>query len=237
MIRHIPNILTLPNLFCGALAVISVLFLHVEEALVLQAISLIADFLDGLIARKLNVAGPLGVQLDSLADVISFGIFPGAVVYMLLVQSWDIDPGMSDLESRLLLYPAFLLPVFGALRLARFNISTDQGDKFIGMPIPSMSIFFAGLLMIQLNGDIRMIEFIENKWFLYGSILLFAYLMNSPWIHFKIKPDKKTFSNPFILLLAGAIIGLIIFYPFLAPTIGIVLYSTFSIISHLLKLS
>lgn len=123
------------------MAVISVLFLHVEEALVLQAISLIADFLDGLIARKLNVAGPLGVQLDSLADVISFGIFPGAVVYMLLVQSWDIDPGMSDLESRLLLYPAFLLPVFGALRLARFNISTDQGDKFIGMPIPSMSIF------------------------------------------------------------------------------------------------
>ena len=86
MIRHIPNILTLLNLFCGALAVISVLFLHVEEALVLQAISLIADFLDGLIARKLNVAGPLGVQLDSLADVISFGIFPGAVVYILFLS-------------------------------------------------------------------------------------------------------------------------------------------------------
>ncbi len=237
MVKHFPNVLTLLNLFCGALAVVSVLFLHVEEALILQAISLVADFFDGLLARKLGVAGPLGVQLDSLADVVSFGMFPGAVVYMLLVQSWNIDPGMSNLEDRLLLYPAFLLPVFGALRLARFNISTDQGDKFIGLPIPAMSLFFAGLLLIQLNGDIPMIEFIEKKWFLYGSILLFAYLMNSHWVHFKIKPDKKTFSNPFILLLVGAIIGLIIFYPFLAPTLGIVLYSAFSIISNFVKLS
>ncbi len=237
MVKHFPNVLTLLNLFCGALAVVSVLFLHVEEALILQAISLVADFFDGLLARKLGVAGPLGVQLDSLADVVSFGMFPGAVIYMLLVQSWNIDPGMSNLEDRLLLYPAFLLPVFGALRLARFNISTDQGDKFIGLPIPAMSLFFAGLLLIQLNGDIPMIEFIEKKWFLYGSILIFAYLMNSQWVHFKIKPDKKTFSNPFILLLVGAIIGLIIFYPFLAPTLGIVLYSVFSIISNFVKLS
>ncbi len=71
MVKHFPNVLTLLNLFCGALAVVSVLFLHVEEALILQAISLVADFFDGLLARKLGVAGPLGVQLDSLADVVS----------------------------------------------------------------------------------------------------------------------------------------------------------------------
>lgn len=236
MLRHLPNILTLTNLFCGALAVISILYLHVEEALLLQGISLVADFLDGIIARRLKVDGPLGVELDSLADVVSFGVFPGAVVYVMLAQSWHIDPAMSSWNDRLLLYPAFILTVFAGLRLARFNISTGQSDKFIGLPSPAMAMFFAGLLLIQLEGDIAMIELIEEKWFLYGSVILFSYLMNSHWIHFKIKPDKKTWTDPYILFLAGSVIGLIIFYPSIALTSTVILYSGLSIISNFVKL-
>lgn len=236
MLKHLPNALTLLNLFCGALAVVSVLNLHVEEALVLHLISLVADFLDGLIARKLKVDGPLGVELDSLADVISFGVFPSAIVYTLLVQSWNIDPGMSPLEDRIYLYPAFLLAVFGGLRLARFNISTTQSDKFIGIPIPAMAMFFAGLLLIQRDGNIALIELIEAKWFLYGSVLLFSFLMNSQLVHFKIKPNKSFLTNPFVLLLFGGIIGLAIYYPAVALTGSIILYSGLSIISNFVKI-
>lgn len=236
MLKHLPNALTLLNLFCGALAVVSVLNLHVEEALVLHLISLVADFLDGLIARKLKVDGPLGVELDSLADVISFGVFPSAIVYTLLVQSWNIDPGMSPLEDRIYLYPAFLLAVFGGLRLARFNISTTQSDKFIGIPIPAMAMFFAGLLLIQRDGNIALIELIEAKWFLYGSVLLFSFLMNSQFVHFKIKPNKSFLTNPFVLLLFGGIIGLAIYYPAVALTGSIILYSGLSIISNFVKI-
>lgn len=236
MIKNIPNALTLLNLFCGALAVVSILNLHVEEALILHGISLVADFLDGILARKLKVDGPLGVQLDSLADVISFGVFPSAIVYVLLAQSWDIDPARSAWEDRMYLYPAFILAVFGGLRLARFNISTEQSDKFIGIPIPAMAMFFAGLLLIQREGNIAMIELIENKMFLYGSVLIFAFLMNSRLVHFKIKPDKSFLTNPFIILLGSAIIGLAIFYPSLTLTAGILLYSCLSIISNFVKI-
>lgn len=236
MIKNIPNALTLLNLLCGALAVVSILNLHVEEALILHGICLVADFLDGMLARKLKVDGPLGVQLDSLADVISFGVFPSAIVYVLLAQSWDIDPAMSAWDDRIYLYPAFLLAVFGGLRLARFNISTEQSDKFIGIPIPAMAMFFAGLLLIQREGNIAMIEMIENTWFLYGSVILFSFLMNSKLVHFKIKPDKKFLTNPFVILLGSAIIGLAIFYPSLTLTAGILLYSCLSIISNFVKI-
>ncbi len=236
MIKNIPNVLTLLNLFCGALAVVSVLHLHIEEAMILHAICLLADFLDGMIARKLKVDGPLGVQLDSLADVVSFGVFPSAIIYVLLAQSWDIDPAMSSLNDRIYLYPAFLLAVFGGLRLARFNIATEQSDKFIGIPTPAMAMFFAGLMLIQREGNITMIEIIENKWFLYGSVILFAYMMNSNLVHFKFKLDKKFLTNPFILLLGGAIIGMAIFYPYMTLTGGILLYSCLSIISNFVKI-
>ena len=236
MLKQLPNALTLLNLFCGALAVVSVLHLHIEEALVLHVISLIADFMDGIIARKLKVDGPLGVELDSLADVVSFGVFPSAIVYTLLVQSWNIDPAMSPFEDRLYLYPAFLLAAFGGLRLARFNISTTQSDKFVGIPIPAMSMFFAGLLLIQMDGNIALIEIIEAKWFLYGSVLLFSFMMNSKLVHFKIKPNKEFLTNPFVLILIGGIAGLAIYYPALSLTGGIILYSCLSIISNFVKI-
>jgi len=236
MIKNIPNALTLLNLFCGALAVVSILNLHIEEALVLHGICLLADFLDGLIARKLKVDGPLGVQLDSLADVVSFGVFPSAIVYVFLAQSWDIDPAMSTLSDRMYLYPAFLLAVFGGLRLARFNISTEQSDKFIGIPIPAMAMFFAGLLLIQQDGNIALIEIIEKKWFLYGSVIIFSFLMNSKFDHFKIKPTKEFLTQPFIILLLGSIVGLVIFYPVISLSAGILLYSCLSIISNFVKI-
>ena len=137
MLRHLPNVLTLLNLLCGCLAILSLIFFQIKEALIFQCISLIADFFDGYLARKLKVAGPLGVQLDSLADVISFGFFPGIVVYSLLANGLTIDQSTTSILNKWMLIPAFMLTLSAAYRLAKFNISTDQKDHFIGLPTPA----------------------------------------------------------------------------------------------------
>lgn len=234
--KHIPNILTMLNLFCGALAVVSVLFLHVEEALILQGISLTADLLDGMLARKLKVAGPLGIQLDSLADVISFGMVPGAVIYMTLVQSLNIDPAVGTWSERFALLPALLIPVFAGLRLARFNISTNQSDHFIGLPTPAMSMFFTGWLLIILGGNLNFIEYLEEPVYIYGFIIIFSYMMNSKWIHFKLKFNKGSLSNPLIIWLLGAVVGLVAFYPYFALSASVLLYIILSLVSNFVNI-
>lgn len=236
MAAFIPNFLTMINLFCGALATISILHGHVKEALILHLICLVVDFLDGVIARKLNVAGPLGVQLDSLADVVSFGVFPGAIVYVMLSQSLVIDPFTSPFAQRIYLYPAFIITVFAALRLARFNISTEQSDKFIGLPSPAAAMFFSGLLIIQLYGGAEFIHRFSKPEFLYAMVILFSYLMNSHFIHFKIKPDRTFFKQPYLVILAGMAVGLVVFYPAISVSLIILLYSTLSIISNFIKI-
>lgn len=236
MLKHLPNTLTLINLFCGALAVVSIFHLHVEEALIFQGISLVTDFLDGMLARKLKVNSPLGIQLDSLADVVSFGVFPGAVVYITLVQALNIDPSGGDWLDRAMLYPAFILTVFAGLRLGRFNISDDQSDKFIGLPTPAMGMFFTGWLLIQKGGNIDLISYLKDSSLIYLFIILFSYLMNSKIVHFKIKFNKETLSNPYILLLLGSIVGMGIFYPYVMLSASILLYILFSIISNFVKI-
>jgi len=99
-----------------------------------------------------------------------------------------------------------------------------------------MAMFFAGLLLIQQDGNIALIEIIEKKWFLYGSVIIFSFLMNSKYDHFKIKPSKAFLTNPYIVLLIGSIIGLAIFYPVISLSAGILMYSCLSIISNFVKI-
>ena len=136
----IPNIITLSNLAMGCLAI---KFLFEGKPLVAVAciaIGLLADFLDGAVARLLKVSSELGKQLDSLADMVSFGVVPGVILYYLLSQNTNFA------------IFGFLVTLFSAIRLGKFNLDTRQSDSFIGLPTPACTIFILGLLLLfELN--------------------------------------------------------------------------------------
>lgn len=137
MIRHLPNLLTCCNLLTGAAGII---YLLQEPGLVPAAwfvwIALLFDFLDGFTARVFNVSSPIGKELDSLADVISFGLLPSVLVYTLV---------QTQIQNPYLPWVALVIAVFSALRLAKFNIDDTQTDSFRGLPTPANALFITGL--------------------------------------------------------------------------------------------
>ena len=136
----IPNLLTLSNLLCGSLAVVSALEGDLVRVFWLVMLSALCDFLDGFAARLLNQYSALGVQLDSLADMVSFGLVPSMVTFSILRTL-----GFGG-ECGVCCYVAFIIVLFSALRLARFNIDESQHEEFLGLPTPACSIFDKGLL-------------------------------------------------------------------------------------------
>jgi len=147
--RLIPNLLTAGNLVGGILAIIFTLEGHIYWAPYCILISALLDFLDGFVARLLQVQSELGKQLDSLADMVTFGVAPGIIVYTILQRSTRNDDFLWWWP-----YIAFLIPVFALFRLAKFNLDERQSTGFIGLPTPAMTIFFAAipLMMADLIG-------------------------------------------------------------------------------------
>lgn len=151
MKKHIPNSITLMNAFSGAIAIACTLEGKFEYVPYLIAFSLLADFLDGMIARALDIKSELGKQLDSLADMVSFGVLPSMILYMLMKESLY---GASSISSFLgFEVLAFLVAVFAALRLGKFNIDTRQSDSFIGLPTPAATLFVLGILLIHQHSN------------------------------------------------------------------------------------
>ena len=134
--KHIPNMLTAGNLLSGVMAIVFTLYAgRPDIAMWLIVLSAVFDFFDGLVARLLGVASAIGKDLDSLADVVSFGLAPAGLVYYGLYQ---IDP------NNVLNYGVFLIVAFAALRLAKFNNDTRQSTSFLGLPVPSNALFWLG---------------------------------------------------------------------------------------------
>lgn len=136
MKRQIPNLITLGNLFCGVMATYNAAFGRFEYAVIFILLGIFFDFFDGMAARLLNVASPLGKELDSLADLITSGIAPGFILFSIL---WNHN------SSILIKYIAFLIPVFAAYRLAKFNLDERQTHSFIGLPAPANALLWAGI--------------------------------------------------------------------------------------------
>ena len=132
----IPNLLTLSNLFCGAMAVVAALEGNLVLAFWLVMLSALCDFLDGFAARLLNQYSALGVQLDSLADMVSFGLVPSTVVFS-ICRTLGLGAEFTALS-----YIPFIIVLFSALRLARFNIDDSQHVEFLGLPTPACALFF-----------------------------------------------------------------------------------------------
>jgi len=145
MKKQIPNLITLGNLLCGVLASLFAAVGHLRLAALFICLGIFLDFFDGMAARLLNVASPLGKELDSLADLVTSGVAPGFILMALL---WDND------ISRWLAYLALLMPLFAAYRLAKFNLDTRQSHSFLGLPVPANALIWVGLAIAS-NSPIK----------------------------------------------------------------------------------
>ena len=209
--QHIPNAITCGNLISGCL---SILFLSqnmpVKAALMIFIAGLF-DFLDGFSARLLHAHSPIGADLDSLSDVVSFGVAPGFILYYLMRHAHDL-PILTLFNINVLPCLAFLLPVFAAIRLAKFNIDDTQKTSFWGLPAPGMAIFIASLplALAQMghlkNGDL-------GYWACFGIALIFSFMMVSHlrFFSFKMKSVKWKGNEVRWIFLIGAIVSFAVF--------------------------
>lgn len=240
--KKIPNFFTLLNLLFGCCAIVFALqtesinitqgdeftTFSVPERLyyaaICIAIAAFIDFLDGFLARLLNAAGDMGKQLDSLSDVVSFGVAPAVILFQFLRLSYMRQENGIDINIGWLL-PAFLFACAGAYRLARFNIDSTQTYGFKGVPIPAAGLVVASLPLIAFynyyDGAVNAIIF--NKWFLYALIIVLSYLMISklPIMGLKFKDYSLQNNIPKIILLIVAIIAAVLFKWMAVPVIFI----------------
>ncbi len=243
--KIIPNLFTLLNLFFGCLAVILILqngiialdntdgsgqqLIGMPEKTALASIFIglaaLVDFLDGLVARLFKATSPLGKELDSLADVVSFGVAPGMILYQLLRLSFAQQADGLDVSAVWLL-PALLIPCAAAYRLARFNIDSSQEYGFKGVPTPAAGLLIASLPLIRWYTNSRLVEMaLLNKWVLYGLILIVGYLMvsNLPLMAMKFNNSSLRSNMPKIILLVLAIVAAI-FLQWLAVPVVFLFY-------------
>lgn len=143
--RHIPNITTCCNLFCGCVAAVMAFRADYEAAILFIILGAVFDFFDGMLARLFHVSGPLGKELDSLADDITFGFAPSAIVFSLFGEVHY--PAFLLPVADYLPYTAFLIAIFSALRLGKFNIDPRQSSSFIGLPTPANALFWGSLVV------------------------------------------------------------------------------------------
>ncbi|WMX13261.1 CDP-alcohol phosphatidyltransferase family protein [Aureispira sp. CCB-E] len=187
--KHIPNTVTLSNLLCGCLALISIFTNQLEMVPFFIAVSLLADYFDGLLARLLKVNSPMGRELDSLADMVSFGVVPGAMLYYLINQANGIAGIDFGDTSTLVGLVGFLVTLFSCIRLAKFNLDTRQTEGFVGLNTPACTIFVLGLLLITLGNLYGMRNVVLNEVFLYSISAILSYLLIAeiPMFSFKFK--------------------------------------------------
>lgn len=237
--KQIPNLFTLLNLVFGCLAIIFTLqngilitvnaegteLLYIPEKIWMASLFIglaaVVDFLDGFVARLFKASSEMGKQLDSLADLVSFGVAPGVIIYQFLRLSFAQEEGGLEV-SVLWLLPALLIPCAAAWRLARFNLDTSQSYSFKGMPVPAVGIFVASLPLIYWNVNEESIRnLLLNKWFLYGLLLLLSWLMVStlPLMALKFKDFSLRNNLPKYLLVLIAIAALLLLKWLAVPVI------------------
>lgn len=188
MKKHIPNILTLLNLFCGCCALVCLFSTDFDTATLFLVVSGLCDFLDGMVARLLNVKSEFGKEVDSLADMVSFGVVPGAIVYMLLYNpQLFITDEFHPLSINGLAMPAFIISAFSCYRLAKFNLDTRQTQDFIGLNTPSNTMFFIGILYMAKENVFGLAHTIQSPAFLYSLIPLSSLLLISEIPMFSMK--------------------------------------------------
>ncbi len=206
MIRHLPQLLTLLNVLSGSIAVVFAVLNELHLAAFFVIIGIFFDFFDGLAARMLDAQSELGIQLDSLADMVTCGLVPGIIMFQLLGMSqtggWnvaDFNPALREgpLElNSLVPFAGFLITLASAYRLARFNIDEDQVTSFIGLPTPANALLIISFPLILLyQGNDSLNALILNPWFLLAVTVVSSVLLNANIPLFALKFKNWSFKD------------------------------------------
>lgn len=236
--KHIPNTITLLNAFCGGVAIIFIIAGKFEIAAIFFALGITFDFLDGFLARILDVKSELGLQLDSLADMVTSGVVPGLIMFQLFrksLGSWDSSIRFEDYQSvDFLPFLGLLITMASVYRLAKFNIDENQTSSFIGLPTPAntLLIFSFPLMLIYSNYE-WVNELLQNRYVLIVITLLSSYLLNSSIHLFGLKFSDFSWKNNkirYAFLLASVV--LLVLFKFAAIPLIIGLYLILSFVKY-----
>jgi CDP-diacylglycerol--serine O-phosphatidyltransferase len=222
--KHLPNAITCANLFSGCIGIVYAFQGNLEFAAYFVVLSGIFDFFDGMVARLLNVKSAIGKELDSLADMVSFGFLPGVVMYQLLLRS---TPEFFESTPAFLPYLAFIITVFSALRLAKFNIDTRQTEEFIGLNTPMNTLFIVSLPFIAKDYP----AIIWSTSILLAIVVITSFLLVSEIQIFSMKLSDKSWAKSkfkYIFLILSII--LVALLKFTAVPFVLVLYIGLSVV-------
>ena len=229
---NLANLFTAANLISGVLAILLAFSGRIDLAPFAVFCGLIFDFLDGFVARLFKTSGELGKQLDSFADMVTFGVAPGVIMLVIMtidpinlgsgnlsvsqIQSdysiWFSELNLTNLSGNYIPFLALLLPFFSMFRLAKFNIDTRQSESFVGLPTPSMTLFFM-VFPLALFYSVEVFQVMFNPWLIVGLILIFGLLMISevPLFSLKIKSFGWKGNQVRIVFLLISLILIIVF--------------------------
>ncbi|WP_166921728.1 CDP-alcohol phosphatidyltransferase family protein [Flavobacterium poyangense] len=228
--KHIPNLITLINLFCGCIAVVYVSEANYLMAFYMVCLGIFFDFFDGFFARLFKVSSPLGLQLDSLADMVTSGVVPGYVMFSLFTDSAH-DIG----TNAFIPFLGFIVTLGSCYRLANFNIDTRQTDSFIGLPTPANALFILSLpLVLKFSDSLLVLEILTNQWILLVIALCSAYIMNAEIPLFSLKIKKMSVKGN-ALQIAFLLISLILLFvlQYMAIPVIIVFYVLLSVVNNI----
>ena len=226
MKKHIPNSVTCLNLFSGCLGIVFAFQGNLIWASYAIVIAAVFDFFDGMLARLLKAYSDIGKELDSLADMVSFRVLPSVIIYQLFALSPQTDFGAEWIS-----FSAFIIAVFSALRLAKFNIDTRQSENFIGLPTPANALLIASFPLIIAESSTYFAEFILNHWFLaiFSFIMSMLLVAEVPLISLKFKSLKFQENLLRYILIISSVL-LLLFLKFEAVPVIILIYFLISLI-------
>ena len=209
--QHIPNALTCCNLLSGCAAILFLTENMPCKAAIMVFVAGLFDFLDGFVARLLHAKSSIGADLDSLSDMISFGVAPGFILCYLMDRAADL-PKLMLFDIDVLPCLAFMLPVFAAIRLARFNNDDTQSATFRGLPVPGMALFMASL-PLALSQVGHLTDGVLGYWACLGIALVFSFMMVSrlKFFSFKMKSAKWKGNEVRWIFLVVAVVAFVIF--------------------------
>ena len=240
MKKHIPNLVTLLNLLSGCIAVLFATNGDLTTAAFFAFLGIFFDFFDGLLARKLNVQSELGLQLDSLADVVTSGLVPGLIMFQLLKLAgpqWTESNEFLDVfewnSEHLLPFLGLLITLASAYRLAKFNIATNQTEAFVGLPTPANTLLILSFPLILEYHNVDLINtIILNKWFLISVTIVSSILLNTRIKLLALKFKEWSFKENaarYLLIILSAV--LLIIFQFAAIPLIILLYIVISLLN------
>ena len=232
--KHIPNFITLLNLFCGCIAITFVVQQQFEMAFYFVCLGIFLDFFDGFFARLFQVASPLGLQLDSLADMVTSGVVPGLTMFYMMLEAFGLQISDPFSGQYALAFLGFLVTLGSCYRLANFNIDTRQTDSFIGLPTPANALFILSLPLVVRHFDSFMLfELLSNYGVLLAISIGSAYILNAEIPLFSLKVKKLTFQdNKLTFFFLAVSLLLLVTLQFLGIPLVILFYIFLSILNN-----